>query len=252
MKKLLFFLILLPASVFAQGSAGREALYEPRYLIDLPTAGMIPHGTLAADFEFYQQNGLLVFVSAGLFDLATVGISYGGTEIIGNGSPVWNEVPGFSLRVRVINESILFPAILFGFDSQGKESFDRGLQRFIVKSPGFYIVASKNYELLGNLSFHGGINYSLERADGDRDPNLFIGLEKSIGSAISVLGEYNLGWNDSHARALGKGRGYLNAGLRISIGGGFSFGVNLKDLLKNQNQISVGNRTVVIEYLQNI
>ncbi|MBI5021387.1 MAG: YjbH domain-containing protein [Ignavibacteriales bacterium] len=252
MKKFLFLIVICTTASLSQGSAGSSAKYEPRFLIDAPTGGIIPHGTLATDIEFFQQGGVLVSASLGLFDILNLGISYGGVNIVGDGSPERNELPGINFRLRLLNESIVFPAIAFGFDSQGKELYNRTTQRFTVKSPGFYIVGSKNYILLGNLSFHGGINYSLERADGDRDPNIFIGAEKSVGSIVSILAEYNLGWNDSHAKAFGRGRGYLNSSIRLSIGDGFSIGFNLKDILKNQEKVTIGNRTILLEYIQKL
>jgi hypothetical protein len=252
MKKSIFILFLCGSFCLAQGSVGTGAGYEPRYLIDVPTAGIISHGVFAIDLEFFQLGGVLAGTTLGMFDFLTIGVHYGGINIIGNNSTVWNDLPGIDLRLRVINETVLLPAIAVGFNSQGKENYDKDKQRYTIKSLGFYAVGSKNYKLLGNFSVHGGANYSLERMDGDRDPNIFVGVEKSIGQSISFLAEYNLGWNDSHAGAFGRGRGYLNSGLRISVGAGFSIGLNMKDILKNQNEISVGNRTIFLEYLQQL
>jgi len=249
---LLSSVLMLSSMMNAQGTAGTSARYELRYLVDVPTAGMIPHGALALDMEVYRGGGLLAGVSLGAFDWLLIGVSYGGGNIIGNEKPDWNAIPGFQCKVRLLNESVVFPALAFGFDSQGKEMYNTALSRYTVKSMGFYAVASKNYEMMGNLSFHGGINYSLERADGDKDPNIFLGAEKSIGSFLSVLGEYNLGWNDSDRQAFGKGRGYLNLSARLSLGKGFSLGMNMKDILKNQNEVTIGNRTLILEYINSL
>ena len=252
MKIKIFLLILYVNFANAQGSVGSDAIYEPRYLIDIPTAGNIPHKNLALDMDIYQQGGLLVGISLGLFDRVLLGISDGGQNLIGNEKPSWNPVPGFQVKVRIINETVFLPAIAFGFDSQGKETYDKSLERYAIKSFGFYAVVSKNYNFLGDLSLHGGLNYSLERADEDRDPNLFAGVEKTIGPRISVMTEYNIGWNDSHNKALGRGRGYLNFGAKFSVGRGFSLGFNIKDIFKNQNEITMGNRTMVIEYIKGL
>lgn len=252
MKKSILLLYCGLSILSAQGIAGNNFRYEPRYLIDLPTAGIIPHKTVAIDLEFFQEGGVLAGTTFGLFDFLTIGVYYGGTNIIGNNNVDWNELPGVDLRLRILNETVLLPAITCGFNSQGKENYDEKNQRYKIKSLGFYAVASKNYELLGDLSFHGGVNYSLERTDGDKDPNVFIGIEKTIGPNFSLLAEYNVGWNDSHAQALGKGRGYLNSGIKVSLGGGFSFGFSMKDILKNQREITVGNRTIFLEYIQQL
>lgn len=252
MKIVVLLLTACISFVNAQGSAGSEALSEPRYLIDIPTAGMIPHGNLAMDMDLYQRGGLLIGLSIGAFDRVLLGISYGGENLIGNENPAWNSTPGFHVRFRLINETVIVPAIALGFDSQGKEFYNKSLERYTIKSLGFYAVVSKNYNFLGFLSFHGGVNYSLERADGDRDPNIFAGIEKTVGPSLSLIAEYNVGWNDSHEKALGRGRGYLNVGARLSVGKGFSIGFNIKDIFKNQREISVGNRTMMIEYIKSL
>ncbi len=238
---------LLSSTMSAQGTA---SAIEPRSLIDMPTAGLLPHGNVAIGFEIYQPGGLLAGVSIGVLDRLLFGLSYGGTELIGDKSPVWNPSPGIEAKIRFLDETVLLPALALGFNSQGREAYIASLDRYTIKSPGFYAVASKNYALLGYLSLHGGINYSLERADGDEDPNFFLGAEKTLGPLISILGEYNSGLNDSHHQALGRGRGYLNFGARLTLGKGLILGLNLKDIARNQDKTTIGNRVLTLEYIQ--
>jgi len=252
MRKVILAICLLVTDVLAQGSAGTEAKYESRFIIDMPTAGILPHGDFALDLQNYTAGGVLTGVTVGLFNRLTFGISYGGEYIIGSQKPDWNDLPGFNLKIRVLDETMSVPAVALGFDSQGKDAYDKELKRYAIKSPGFFIALSKNYLFLGDLSLHGGVNYSLERADADRDPNLYVGLEKSIGPYAALEGEYNLGWNDSHNQALGRGRGYLNFALRFSIGDGFSLGLLMKDVLDNQRNVTFGNRSLSIEYIHSL
>ena len=243
----------LCSRVNAQGSAGTEGHLEPRFLVDIPTAGMLAKGSLALDMDFYQEGGVLLGLSVGILDRLSLGVSYGGTDLIGSGTPVMNSVPGVNVKIRVIEENIALPAIVLGFDSQGRDRYLKDLSRYTIKSPGIYAAASKNYSMLGYLSLHGGVNYSLERADGDRDLNGFVGVEKTIGGAISLVLEYNLGANDSNGKALGKGRGYVNGGLKWAVGNGLTLGVCLKDLTRNgNNDLAVANRTVRIEYVKTL
>jgi len=245
---LLTFMMIVSGA--GQGSAGTSATIEPRYLVDLPTAGIIPSGNLAIDLDFFESGGVLLTSSVGAFDRLLFGFSYGGTGIIGFDRPSWNPRPGVVVKLRLVEETESFPALTLGFDSQGKQAYLTGNDRYTIKSPGFYAVVSKNYAAAGYVSIHAGVNYSLERADGDRDPNLFAGIEKSIGSIISIVGEYNLGANDSNHDARGRGRGYLNFGFHISAGKGFTLGFHLKDLLRNQQDVTIGNRTLQLEYVQ--
>ncbi|MGH2567845.1 MAG: hypothetical protein ACRDGA_05855 [Bacteroidota bacterium] len=232
----------------AQGYAGEAATMEPTALIDKPTAGMLKRGGYMAGINMYQNGGVLMNVSAGVWDWFMFGISYGGNNIIGTQKIRMNPYPGVNVKIRIIDESIELPAIAFGFDSQGKDSYIDGLERYSTKSPGFFAVASKNYTFLGNLSFHGGANLSLERGDGDKDLNIYCGIEKSAGNDLSLLLEYDFSANDNHGQAVGRGRGYLNFGLRWSLGSGMVLGCNLKDLLKNQRGITFANRSLQLDY----
>ena len=113
---------------------------------------MLDKGTFALDVDFYQEGGVLFGISAGIFERLSFGISYGGSRLIGAQSPVMNEIPGINLRIRIVEENMVFPAIVIGFDSQGKDGYIKEQDRYRIKSPGFYAVASKNYLLLGYFS----------------------------------------------------------------------------------------------------
>lgn len=239
---------MLPPRACAQGSAGTSGRQEPRFLVDVPTAGMIDRGNFAVDVDFYQEGGVLFGFSVGILDRLSAGLSYGGSRLIGGDPPLMNETPGFNVKLRVLEESTFLPALAIGFDSQGKDGYLAALSRYVIKSPGLYAVVSKNYSFLGYLSLHGGVNYTFERADGDRDVNCFFGAEKTIGPFASVLLEYNLAINDNGGDAVGRGRGYLNAALRISLGGGLTLGIQLKDLIRNGSDVTVANRTFRIEF----
>ncbi len=232
-----------------QGRAGSDAALESRFIVDMPTAGILHDKTFSLTIEMYQQGGMLFGVSVGLFDRLMAGVSYGATGLVGTGTPDWNPVPGVDLRLRFLDESFVLPAMVIGFDSQGKEPYVRNPDRYTIKSPGFFFVASKNYQAYGTLSFHGGVNYSLERADHDSDPNLFGGIEKSIGGFVSLFAEYNLAMNDSDRGARARGRGYLNTALAVSVGNGLTLQFAVKDILQNQQENSVGTRTMSIDFV---
>jgi hypothetical protein len=240
---------IICSDVYAQGSAGRGASLQPRYIIDMPTAGLLPRGSYSIEADFFQEGGVMMRLNTGIMSRVNFGISYGANHVVGSEKIRTNPLPGVNIRLRVLDETTVTPALLIGFDSQGKEPYIRNLERYTIKSPGFFIAVSKNYLILGYLSVHGGFNYSLEDEDGSKGPNVYTGIEKSLGSNISLLLEYNLGMNDHRDRAVGRGRGYLNTGMRWSFGKGFTVGFDLKDLFKNQERVSVGNRTVNIEFV---
>jgi len=247
------FVLAFSDASFAQSNTGGSASVEPTMIIDKPTAGMLHRGSYALNGSFFEQGGVLFGVSVGLLDRFNFGISYGGTNILGAGKPMMNPYPGVSVKLRILEESSIAPALAIGFDWQGKGAYVDALKRYSIKSPGFYVVFSQNFALAGNFSLHGGLNISTEREDGDKDLDGFVGAEKSLGKDISILAEYDPGLNDNSANALGRsrGRGYFNLGFRWSWGRGLVLGMNLKDIFKNQQDISVGNRTIQIEYVGN-
>ena len=233
---------------FAQGSAGSSGTLEPTVLVDCPTAGMLDKGSLQICTDFYQDGGVEFGAAYGILDRISLGLSYGGAYLIGSQTPVMYPAPGVNVKLRIIEESPIIPALAVGFDTQGHDGYLKDLDRFAVKSPGLYASLSKNYSFLGYLSFHGGTNYSFERSDGDTDLNYFCGAEKTIGPFLSAVVEYDFAINDNDSTALGHGRGYLNAGLRCSLGGGLTISMSFKDLTRNSKLDTPPRRTFQIEY----
>jgi hypothetical protein len=242
-------IVLSTPVIFAQSYAGDAATIEPTMIVDKPTAGILKRGAYAVRTNFFEQGGVLVGLSVGVFENFSFGISYGGTDIIGANKIQMNPLPGVNVKLRLLDEGVTMPALAIGFDSQGKESYIDSTNRYTIKSPGFYAAGSKNYAFLGNLSVHGGANLSLERGDGDKDLNFYVGAEKSIGQNISILAEYDFANNDNNSRALGKGKGYLNFAFRWSWGKGLIVGFDLKNVIKNQNNVEIGNRALQIDYV---
>lgn len=239
--------------IYAQSSAGETADVEMRNLVDVPTAGLLKKGAFGFDIDFFQDGGMTFSLSAGALDRLNFGVSFGGTGFIGYGKVESQKNPGVMLKFRLFDETQASPAIALGFNSQGKETYIDSLERFTIKSSGVYLAASKNFSFMGNLSWHGGVNMSLEKEDGDKDLNFFAGIEKSIGKDISLVADYDFAFNDN-LKKIGKGRGYLNTGLHWSFGNGFLIGFNLKNVVKNNStkEITIGNRTLHIEYVRTL
>ncbi len=241
------------SNTFAQGSAGESAKYEYRSLIDMQTAGILEKGFVGITSDIMPHGVLIEKLEVGVFDNVSFGISYGGSNIIGTGEPDWYKVPAINIRFRLFNETIFMPAITLGFDSQGKGVYADSLKRYAIKSPGFFAAASKNFAMLGYLSIHGAVNYSLESKDGDNFMDLHLGFEKTLGGNFSFIGEYDFALNDNNGRVFGNGNGYLNMGIRWSVGSGLTFGFDLRDLLNNKKlNPSTADRAFKIEYIKNI
>ena len=258
MNRLLQILLLIPfvtLPLFAQGTAGTKAKYEYRYIIDMPTAGILDKGQVALSSDLLPNGNLVAKIEVGIFKNMNIGLSYGGNNIIGSGAPDWYPFPpGVNLRIRIMDETILTPALAIGFDTQGKGQYFKDQKRYSIKAPGIFAAASKNFGLLGYLSLHGEVNYSvLEDKDGDNFVNLMVGAEKTLGSSFSVLLEYNFAFNDNSTTNFGDGKGYMNMGVRWSIGNGVTVGFDLRDLLDNRKwSPNSADRALMIEFIQKI
>jgi hypothetical protein len=252
--KYLFVALFAFTSLYAQGTSGSDAKYEYRNLIDFPTAGILQKGQAAVSMNLLPYGSLMTKVEVGVFQNFSFGISYGGENIIGTGKINWYKLPGVNIKARIMDETFVIPALAIGFDSQGKGRYLNDYDRYEIKSPGFYVAASKNFEMLGYLGIHGLVNYSLEREDGDKDLNFAFGVEKTLGSRVSLLIEYNIAFNDNTFKSISsKGNGYLSMGIRYSIGEGFTLGLDLRDLLQNKRITNESaDRGVFIEYVSSI
>ncbi len=245
--------ILFSMIIKAQGIAGEDAKYEYRSLLDMPTAGILQKGFVGVSVNSMPEGVLISKLEVGVFENFCFGFSFGGSNIIGTGDIEWYKLPALNARFRVLNETEKIPAFTIGFDSQGKGKYYEDENRYQIKSPGFFLAASKTFEFLGYLSIHATANKSLEGDDGDKDFNFSVGLEKTIQDKISLVAEYDFAVNDNDSTSIGDGNGYLNVGVRMSVGDGFTIGLDLRDLLENKKINSfAADRAIYIEYIQPI
>ena len=219
-------------------------------LIDNPTAGSLKKGTFAIGLRMYPQGGVLNDVSFGLMSRIMVSVYYGGENIIGNGEINWNPQIGFEMRVRIIEESFLFPAVSLGFINQGFGGYRKNLKRYAYKSKGLYAVVSRNYYLLGNMGFHIGVNRSFEDKDKDKDINFFLGFDKAFPGGLEFLAEYDFAFNDNEELSFLQKNGYLSSGLKWNVVGGFSVMAIFRNLTENVKYLSGVGREIKINYVR--
>ena len=225
--------------------------HQLRWLIDCPTAGMLPRGTFDLDMRTFPTGGLQSSLDIGLMNRFSVGLAYGGSSILSDSTPEWNPRMEFHLRYRLVEESKDFPAIAVGFCSQGYGPYDETNQRYFVKSKGFYLSMSKNFNFYTNpLGFHWGINYSFENEQ-DNDPSAFFGFNTELGNDMSFLAEYDFAFNDNKRHDIyGKGRGFINLGIAWYITDELSLELDLRNLLKNQSNLAAIDREVRLVYVE--
>lgn len=215
----IFLLLITSNLVFSQFKylKRKDKEVETRYLIDYPTANIIPGRGIQALFRSYANGGALFGMMIGLDNRMMISGSFGGENILGEGEVKWNKSPGIGVRYLIKPEHKQYPNFSIGFNSQGYGAWQDSTSRYRIKSPGFYGVISKNQTVFNGLSMHAGINYSLEKDDEDNDLNVFVGVSwilDPIKKAFSVHAEYDFAINDNGERSLGAGKGYLNVGIK--------------------------------------
>ncbi|MBM2815831.1 MAG: hypothetical protein HW421_2593 [Ignavibacteria bacterium] len=246
---IIIFIIFLPSYLFAKGTAGNAANLESRFIVDMPTAGVIPEKSFGFYAQFFNNGGLALELSAAPFESFSMAIAFSGSNIIGSDEPVFQKYPGVHIRYRLLDETISFPAITAGISTQGRGIYSKTHERFATLSPGLFLASSKAFRwALGQLSFHGGIGFSFEAATPDKAPNYWLGLEQSVGNNFSFNLEYNAQLDDNNRLYLSK-RGLLNAAFRLSVAGGLTLELSARDLLIHQTRLRGFTRFIGLEFI---
>ncbi len=219
-------------------------------IVDAPTAGTLDRGSFITSLYAYNGGGLLGSLAVGISDRIMFGISYGGTNLIGTGPVKWNPQIGVSVRYRAMDETMALPAISIGYDGQGRGAYQDSLKRYLEKSKGIFVAASKSFSFLGLLAFHGGVNYSFERGDDDKDLDGYVGIEKSINEELSLYGEYDLAMNDNTGRSIGDGKGYLHAGIKWTFRNKLHIDFLWKNILRNNKLKPYSSREIRLSYVE--
>ena len=228
--------LLLCVTCLVHAQEGYDLVYQPLYVVDTPTAGLLGRASMLIRVYVYGGGGVLTGMSVGFTDYLNFGITYGGENVIGTGSVNMNPRPEVNMRLRIIQETLVVPAVAIGFDSQGLGGYVDSLDRYAQKSRGLYAVASKNWDLAGPFSLHGGLSYSFEGRNFDSDPTIFLGVLKTFGP-IDLSMEYDFALNDNEADGasfITESHGYLNLSIGWSINQNFRLTVDARDVLSGE------------------
>jgi len=251
------FILVMVSLILAQS----EQPYPPLELVSIPTAGTLPKGSYTYETILTKNGGVTPKLAVGLTDNFTFGFAYGIHNLIGDQKPDYNPQPGFIIKYRAYSETTKWPAIVLGFNTQGKgnylvkDGFVGG--RYEQKALGFYITSSKNWNMMGNLGFHLGLSKnSWENIDEDDDINFFIGFDKELNRSFSLLLECDAALNDNDHEfedlTFGRGKGYVNAALRWAVVPNILVEINFNDIRKNatidDEEVEYTNREIKIMY----
>ncbi len=236
--------------MLAAGGAGAQLL-EDLKVVSTPTAGLIGHGAYMFEGRIGPGNDLLFGIGVGFHDRLMIGVSFGLQNFIGRGEIEANNLPGFLLRLRVIEEGLAGPAFALGIDTQGDGYYLDDDERYEWKSLGAYAVVSRNFDARINIGLHGGISYSFENRD-ENGIDLFAGTSFTIIPGLTLLLDYDAAFDDDDPdvpTTRTRGKGYLNCGIRIDYGENLRMRLLFRDLLGNYIPESGVARSLEIVYL---
>ena len=243
----------------------------------------MPKGSFTLESLLIKDGGIIPKLSVGITDNFYIGLSYGIQDFISEKKLNFNKpMPEVQIKYRIYQETETNPAIVLGLDTQGKGRYLTRYQsgnndienfaRYEQKAWGWYLVASKNWDLAGNAGIHIGLNRNTWETDPvesndsnaifkDNDLNLFFGLDKELNRSFSFLIEYDFALNDNDPEIgydlFGKGKGYLNAGIRWMVGKNIMLEIDFNDISKNyvnnqtlNNDKEYSNRELKIIYFE--
>lgn len=209
----------------------------PLWIGDIPTAYALPRGNYELNLRMQKEGGVLFKMETSITDYLSIGISYGGMQLIGKEDPEFYPLPGVHFRYMVVYEGKFFPALGLGITTQG---FDRYLsERYEIKSKGAFISLSKSFYGIGGIIINGGLNYSFEREDVKNGLDAFSGLELFLAPEFSIFSDFSFGFNDNYNK-----NSLLNLGLEFSFEDIFYLKISLRNLLNKDYM----NRIIEIGY----
>ncbi len=209
------------------------------YTIDQPDIDFLRHSDYSVQLRFGPMGEIIGCAQIGLWDRLSFGLSYGASNLIGAGNPEFYRQPGVQARILMLEQDIIVPAVIFGFDNQGYGEYDSS--RYDIMSKGLYLEIGETIDYPGLKIVPAiGINYSFEQ-DGRFD--MFAGIRFGLGSTQAII-DYSPNFYD----ARDQNKGYLNTGIRFIFYEQLFFEFALRDLLDNSNKDQQLNRMIKIGY----
>jgi len=269
---------LLSQTGYRQMSSGsyvtlKEETYftKPLHIIDMPTASILRGGDFYTGVRIFQNGGLLGSLSAGISNKMMFGISYGGTNIIGEKQQIfWHKTPGIHLKYRAVDESLRLPAVTLGIETQGqgvywseknlKEPYkiideektataNDSLGQYDFLPRGIYCVVSKVYSSVITSTLHTGVSYSLnKRANKKSSPTIFMAGNFNLARDIAILLEYDFALNDAGRYQ----QGILNMGIRWAFGNNIFFDFDIQNALGREDGKPNVRRIITFSYYGSI
>ena len=212
------------------------------YYVDQPCLGVPAHGMFDIELRCGPEGAITGYFSVGIWDRLGLGLSYGGSNILGAGDPEFYDIPGVQIKLLAIEQGFVYPMVQLGFDNQGYGGYNN--DRYNIRSKGLYCQIGKSFYVSGlEIVPSLGVNYCLEQDNGF---DLYSGLKVQFGMLSALLVDYTPNFNDP----LDENKGYLNMALRMIFYEEMFFEFALRDLLGNSPNDEQLNRLIKLGFEQ--
>lgn len=208
---ILLSVILLPLNAYAVRS--------DTFLIDTPSAEVMPVRTLGITTRVFKDGGVLAYFDFSVLSRLSIGASGTFEHLIGNNDETIKVlVPALQLKYRFYDGSDILPALAVGFDNQGFV-YDHDEDEYTQKARGVYLAASKEV-LFPGLVVSPGMNVTVEGFEFYKLAG-FISASYNIKDIVSFMFEWDA------VRGLKQSR--LNGGVRFYLSNNFALDFALRD-----------------------
>lgn len=188
--------------------------YEPITGIDNPLPVLLYHGEVFIHIKDEPIDKLRAKIGVGIWNGIILGISFGGTNLVGYGDVDWEDQPGVDIRARLFGNGIIESVI--GYNNEPIENYAEK-----------HLFATLGTRLMPGLILSGGANYN---HDEDNGFDIFGNAALTLAEAHTFHLEYIMGANDED-------KNRLNLGYKLQSG---SMGIQFD--IKNILGESVGRQ----------
>jgi len=191
-----------------------SSYYEPITGIDNPLPVLLYHGEVLIHIKEEPINKLRAKIGVGIWNGIILGISFGGTNLVGYGEVDWEDQPGVDIRARLFSNGIMESVI--GYNNEPIENYSEK-----------HVFATIGTRLMPGMILSGGANYNHDENNG---LDIFGNASLTLAEAHTFHLEYIMGANDDD-------KSRLNLGYKLQSG---SMGIQFD--IKNILDESVGRQ----------
>lgn len=188
------------------------AMWSDTYLIDTPTAEVLPLRDLGIRARIFTGGGVLSYFDFTVLNRLSIGASLTAEHLVGESDEdIKLLVPALQLKYRLYDGGETLPAFALGFDNQGFY-YNHDKDEYEQPAKGLYLAATKEI-LTPGLIFNPGLNVTVDGFEFDK-------LAGYISAAYNIKDVVNLMFEWDNIHSIKQSR--LNGGARVYITENFS------------------------------